>query len=361
MSQIKVIRTLDELDALKPVWDRLFVANERLRVFQTYDWNRIVWEKYHQVERPEETLYVIHAVHDGKASCETILPLCLTRGGILRFIGYMMSDVLDAISPAHLSNWHAFYAKIIEFIKKQEDVSNVSLWKMDAESEVLQYFGVHWPNAHIGYQDSYSYFSAEKGATIEDAFPNLTSSGRSELRRISRGFPEYIFKIYSRRNGLDYPRDQIRKLRDWMIANGLRVYAACPDSYLNSMEALYERGLCEVSVLENEVGEFQYASFRVISHRHIVFWVVFYRDKKMTSVADIRYFQEKAKEDAYCYDFGTGAYHYKLVTFRPRVAHLYSVTGHPLSFRNFMVDAKGLLRLYVKHLLVRLHLLKSRH
>ena len=356
MSQIKVIRTLDELEALKPTWDRLFAANHRLRVFQTYDWNRIVWENYHLVESPDETLYVIHAVHDGKYKYETILPFCRTGKGQLRFIGYMMADVLDAISPAHSDNWHVFYAEIIDFLTNRSDIADVQLWKMESDSEVLLYFGVHWPNVSIHYQDSYSYFYAAQDATFEDAFSHLSSSGRSKLRRISGKFPDLTLKIYSKRCGSEYPRDQIKKLRDWMIANDLRVYAACPDSYLNSMEALYAQGLCEVSVLESEDGEFQYAGFRLLICNHIVFWVVLYRDARMTSVANVRYFVEKVREGAYCYDFGTGAYSYKLITFRPMVGHLYSISVHPLNLRNFLFDTMTLLRRYVKAWLVQLRL-----
>lgn len=356
MAQISIIRTLDEFEALKEKWDCLFAANPRLRVFQTYEWNRIVWEKYHNVELPGETLYIVHAVHDGKLKQETILPFCRSKNGVLHFIGYMMSDVLDAISPAHVDNWHCFYAEIIEFLRERKDVTNVSLWKMEGVSEVLLYFGVHWPCARISHQDAFSYFVADKGATIDSAFQHLSSSGRSKLRRIEKKFPELLYRIYSANKGDVFPRNQLFDIRNYMIENGLRVIDSCPDSYLKCMEELYEHDACEVSVLEDKFGVFQYAAFRVYARHHINFWVVLYRNSAMATVGNIKYFQARADEGCFCYDFGTGAYSYKLVTFRPFVDLLYSVEGHPLSFANLVRDVINLLRRYVKTWLVQLHL-----
>jgi len=359
MAQISIIRTLDEFEALKDKWDCLFAANPRLRVFQTYEWNRIVWEKYHNVELPDETLYIVHAVHDGKLKQETILPFCRSKNGVLHFIGYMMADVLDAISPAHVDNWHCFYAEIIEFLKEQKDVADISLWKMEGISEVLLYFGAHWPYAKINHQETCSYFIAEKDASIESAFPHLDSKGRSNLRRISKKFPELDFKVYSKDRGCEFPREQLLDIRNHMIENGLRVYASCPDSYIESMEGLYHLGLCEVSSLNNENGQFQYSAFRLIARDHVNFWVVFYRNGALTTVGDVKYFLEKTHEGCYCYDYGTGAYSYKLLTFRPLIVQLYSVEGHPLSLSNLVRDVINLLRRYVKAWLVQLRLRKK--
>ena len=349
MATIRIVDNISGFTEMKPLWDMLYNGNKHLTIFQSFDWNMNAWIHDHAVRFNEDKLFIIHAVQEGKVQREAIIPLCISKGGILHFIGQMMSDVLDAITPEHRDCWNGFYADIIHFIRKQKDVKDVSFYKLDAESEVLTYFGVYWPCARIERQESYSYFDAPQGhGKIADVFPHLTSSERSEIKRTLSKVPEYSFSILSQENGNPYPKERLLRLRNWMVESGLRSKYACPDVFIDCMNAVYDAGLCELSCMEDSEGDFVYAAYRLLSRSHVTFWLVLYKDKIMTTVGDIKYILQKSCEGAYRFDFGIGTYTYKLRTYRPFARHVYSLKGHPLTLKNFVRDEIKLLKQYVK-------------
>ena len=352
MATIRIIKDIEGFKELKPLWESLYSANQRLSIFQSYEWNMNAWVYDHATRFPEDSLYIIYAVQEGRDRREAILPLCISNDGILHFIGQMMADILDAITPEHKDCWNGFYADIVHFLRAQRDVIDISFYKLDAESDVLNYFGVYWPNAKIEHQDSYSYFAApQSDGVISEVFWHLTSSERSELKRILAKAKGFSFEILSRMNGNPYPQKELLSLRDWMVENGLRSKYACPDVFIHCMKALYETGLCELSCMYDIDGDLAYAAYRLVSHKQVIFWLVLYKNKLLTSVGDIKYMLAKSCEGSLLFNFGTGAYTYKLRTFRPFARHLYSLKGHPLTYINFLQDEISLAKKYVKALL----------
>ncbi len=73
----------------------------------------------------------------------------------------------------------------------------------------------------------------------------------------------------------------------------------------------------------------------------------------MTTLVDACYMANRAKQGDCVFDFGTGAYAYKLGTYRPEVEHLYTLYTYTLTFRHFYQECKEALRQYVKGLLGR--------
>lgn len=347
MATINLIETEEKLLLLKEEWDALVAANPMARVFQTFDWNIAMWSIYHRRMTPGGRLYVINAVREGHDE-KAIFPFWLDNKGVLRFISSAYSDMCDAVYAQHTGNWDNFYCDVAKFILDDKRVKSLALSKLVEGSEILDYFGVCFPDVEIKRQFPFSYLPVAKSDNISDALGHLTSKERSYIRSLLKKHPEFDFKIFSKSTGDAFPRAGIVELRDDMVKAGKRVLTAVPDVSIDCMEAVYEKGLCEVAVLSNESGRFELASYRVKNGNIINFWMVLYRDGALTTEVDARYIAQKAVERDYIYDWGIGVYAYKLGTFRPLVSNVFTLETKTYSVANLLRDVKSVVKGYVK-------------
>jgi CelD/BcsL family acetyltransferase involved in cellulose biosynthesis len=112
---IKVVTSLDELFALRPVWQTLFASNENHTPFQSWEWHYAWWKHF---GRPG-ALRILIAESRGKVL--GIAPLCLSstfRGWPLKhltFISRKRSDYLDfLVQPGAETE---FFTELFAFIK----------------------------------------------------------------------------------------------------------------------------------------------------------------------------------------------------------------------------------------------------
>ena len=75
--------------------------------------------------------------------------------------------------------------------------------------------------------------------------------------------------------------------------------------------------------------------------KFINFWVVLYDAAGMTTAVDARYMAERSLSADRVFDFGIGAYSYKLGTFRPLVEHVYSLVVRPHSIGALVCSIGG--------------------
>lgn len=360
MATIKVIRDKEEFAGLRDEWESLLGTRRDTRVFQSFDWNWEVWQRYHGTMRPQESLFILRVTRDGHPNEKAIFPFYLDDHGVLRLIGYMMADVLDCIVPDHADNWHILFADVVSFLREQKEVKGICFDKVEANSELLLYFGTYWPDALIARQETYSYFHTDQGKDVSAQFPHLPSKDRSYLRSLFKKHVGLEYVLFSKEGGSAYPREKILRLRDWMVSQKMRLYDACPDVFIDVMGGLFDVGLCEVACLVDEAGEFSLMSYRLVSGSHINYWLVLYKDGALTTICDVEYIAHKAAAGAFIHDFGIGAYSYKLGTFRPLLGHLYQLKDRPNTLKSLVIDFYWLLRRYVKAVCVRLGILKAR-
>lgn len=361
MAEIEIVTTLEGFKALKPTWDELYAQNHHNRVFQSFCWNMAVWQGFHVKRRPDERLFIVHARQAEDLPCHAILPFCIDKRGCLHLIGYGMSDVLSEIAPSHTDNWHGFYLQIIQFLQKCQEVKGIAFANLEDTSEILRFFGVYWEDCVVSKCDAISYFEAKESQNLAEAIPHLPSSSRSKIRKLSRRHSEYDFVIFSKEKGDDYPEAQLKQLRQFMIDGKMRVEAALPVEYIDTLKAVYEAGMCEIPCLvDRESGAFVYAAYRLLGMDNIVFWVVLYRKTTFPSSVNAKYILAKLGGCPYTFDFGTGVYPYKLSNYLPHVQNLYALSIHPENFWSFLSDGYWLLRRYLKVLLVSLKAIKAR-
>ncbi len=349
---IKILSSIEEASSLKGAWNLMVGKNPHLRLFQSFDWNYRLWTEYYAKRFPDSRLFVLVATRDGHDDEKAILPLFVDGNKTLRFIGDQYADSLDMVSPAHTNNWHSLMKDIVEFLGKSDMFDSVSLEKMPGNSELLQYLGVYYKKdrAVLRRSTSISHVVVADPTDISTAFPQLNSKERSYLRSILKKNGKSEFIIYSKKNGDDYPKREITELRDWLVEHGERDSTALPDELIDIMGGLYDDGRCELAVCKID-GKWDLASYRLIDTdpQHVIFWVVLHRNPQLTTVADVNYILAKAKEGLRIFDFGTGAYSYKMGTFRPAVSNVYDFETRKPTWREFVRDVKDILRVYVKN------------
>ena len=359
MATITVIDNEEAFLDLRPEWDALVAANPKLRVFQTFDWCFEGWIRCY-AWRPGASLFIVRAVRENHEE-KAIFPFWLDGKGRLAFLMGQFSDVCDAIYAQHDSNWHLFYNDVIEFLLRDKRVRSIALSHLEADSECLAYFGVLWPHARVTRMDAYSFLSLKRQQDFPEGLGFLSPSDRSRLRKLLAQSTTQTFQLFSRENNNSFPRAELLALRQRMCDEKLRVPAFFPLEAFEVVSHMYEVGLCEIEAFVNADGSFEAAAFRLCNQQksHINFWIMLYRNPRDTTLLSVRYMAEKLKERDSIFDFGTGAYSYKLGTFRPRVVHLFAVCDAPETLRWFVRDIEMLLRKYVKAWLKRLGFLKG--
>lgn len=347
MATVKIIETDEDFISLKKEWDSILSNKRNVRIFQTFDWNYFAWTVYHRREFTNSRLFLLHCTRDGHRDQRAILPLCITDNGTLHFIGQNISDVLDIIVPEHEDNWHSFYKDIVKFLSEADAVKEIDFHKLEGDSEFLQYLTVYMGNAEVLRMDSYSYLPVKRTDDFPGSLSHLTSKERSYIRSLSRKYSECEYKTISLRNGDVYPKSEMTHLRDLMCALKMREKSFMPDAAIELLESIYNAGKCDISILCRD-GIPVEMSTRLYADAIINFWIVLYEEPAMTTVVDARYMAERAAVADCVFDFGTGAYAYKLGSYRPLVRNLYRFKARNLSFINYVKDIWAVNRLYIK-------------
>lgn len=349
MAQIKIIRSEEGLQELKPEWDTICASQEDVRVFQTFEWNYNGWIHYQTKHYEGCQLFVLHATRDGHPDQRLILPFCRFRDGRVEFIAQMISDVVDAVVPVHQDNWNNFYADIIEFLNASQEVESISFIHVTGSSEFVKYLMVYGKRLKMVRMDSYSYLCVRKTDSFSASLVHMTSKERSYVKSLLGKTFDGNYRVLSRAAGDVFPQTELLRLRDWMCKAGLRDIRFFPDEMLEFIGGVYNDGFCEIAVIEQDDGALDAASFRIFQKSHINFWVVFYKEVQLTTLLDCKYMAEKAACGDYVFDFGTGAYKYKLGTFRPLVDTLYRVASEHMDFWGLLRDFRHIIRVYLRY------------
>lgn len=344
---INLIETEQNFLALRPRWDLLVSRNKCARVFQTFSWCYAAWVYYHRVINPKARLYIVDVIRADGAE-ELILPFWIDERQTLRILGEQISDVCDAVYATESLTLHGMYVEAIRHIASIPGIKAVRLSHLLADSDMLGYFSVYYPYASVRYSDAYSYLHVEGSNDWRTAFTHLSSNGRKHIRRLLQEYGQCEFKILKIQNGEAFPENQIRELRRTMCEYGWRYPTFFTDAMLEVVREVYNAGFCEITVYISGEQRLEAASFRLLLHQHVNFWIVLYRNRDMPTALTARYIERKMSSGDWMFDFGTGVYPYKLNTFKPRVAHLFTIVSAPPSVMNLLRNLFEIIRVYVR-------------
>ncbi len=348
---IDVIDTLEKFDALKDEWERI-EQNPDMRIFQTYSWCRNAWDICVSKEKGTR-LWILRWHQDGKDDV-VIFPFYIDGKGCLRFIMDRHSDVCNAVYDSRNLNRHWVYKEATAAILENKAIKSVFLQKMEGGGEALNYMSVLIPGCVVSRDNAFSWIKSEKTDKFIAAQTQLRRKDRDRLKAILRKTGELRFRICSTENGDEFPAKAIIALRSSMVGKFRHDDSFLNDDMLCFARKIYDAGMSEIPVLENDDGVCALA-FRFLKNRRINYWIVLYRNQILTTELYLRYMIDKAKDSAWIFDFGVGAYGYKLGTYRPEVGVTFSLRYAKNAIRNLMCLLEADVRLVKDVLKPRIH------
>ena len=303
---IEIVESEAGFDALRDAWNEM----ARDEAWNSFLWCREAWKCQ------TGSLRIIVWSRDAQRA---IFPFFVDGKGALRLIGDELSDGGDVVCCREANLYWAF-REAADAVREMRDVKRVWLMKMPADSQLLAHWCAMWPESVVFKAPATTFLHVPHSDDVVRALPGLKRKDRGRLDAISRLAAGYSFEL---RSVGEFPRAEIDELRAAMCAQGRRAADFLPEAWVDFAGRLYAAGAAEVPMFFKD-GAPQALAFRFRSGRDAsprwLSWICLSRDPHLVSALYLRYIEEKAKGGAFTIDFGTGAYGYKLGTFRPQIS-----------------------------------------
>ena len=317
---IEKIETTDRFESLKDEWERI-EENPDLRIFQTYSWCKSAWDCCVSAEKGAR-LWILRWSQEGKSDT-VIFPFYIDASRRLRFIMDAHSDFCDSVHGPE-ANRHWAYKEAAEAILAEKSVKSVFLQKMRGGSEALNYLSILLPGGVVAKDNSFSWIRAAKTGDFLGGQPQFKRKDRDRIKALLRKSADLDFEILSPARGDAFPEASALALRGAMVGWRRSDDSFLSDAMLSFIKNIYEAGKCEVARF-SAGGEAKALAFRLLKGVRAGFWIVLYDDPKLVTALYVRYMQAKAAESDCVFDFGVGAYDYKLGTYRPELGVTFSL------------------------------------
>ena len=306
-------------DELRGLWRSLQDEYDAL-VFQTLEWCECAWNTFCAPKRGERLHVIVWRGEKGESP--VLLPTFIDRHATLRFIGDAHSDCGDALYlPGGNLYWP--FRKIAEAIVSDKHVSAVCLQKFRRDSASLGYLGVLFKGALVYRDHAYSWLLLPEGSDFIDGQHQLRAKDRDRINTIKREFSGYVLSILSSHKGDAFPKLVIARLLEDMKRSGLRSKGFFGDNLMDFAQRIFEAGLCEIVVLRKD-GKDLALSFQLRRGKRNHCWIFLYCDGRLNTLHRVGYLEKIAPQGG-VFDFGVGAYGYKLGTFRPALDCTFSI------------------------------------
>lgn len=324
---INVIDSECKFAALEQTWRRLD-ARVTLRLPQTFDWCYTAWIT-HLSKEPGAKLWILHW-ESGKGD-DVIFPFYIDRTKTLRFIMDSHNDINDVVCMPN-KNLHMAFYEASEAISKNDQIKSVWFMYIYGAGTVLNYFGVLLP-ARIIYRDhAFSWIDYCPGDGFIARQSHLKSKDKANLKALLRKSAGSDLEVYSKATGYEYPRELIVSMRDKMLKGAGRRLNFFPDTMVDFCERIYNLGLCKLLVLKKNEAVVAFNFIECMRDRELS-WIFMYVDPHASTEMYIKYFNEEKESPVSIFDFGVGAYRYKLGTFRPYLGVTFSMRYGKTIFR----------------------------
>lgn len=316
---IEVIDTIEKFDGLQDIWERLENGPE-MTIQQTFRWNRLGWDA---IKDDGGSLFILKWSQDGKGDI-VILPLYIDKVGTLRFIFDEHTDHCNSIY-GNVGECHFWpYREAADAIIMEPRVHSVRLDKMASNSEALNYLSVFLAESRVHKTNAYSWVYTGGEKDFISAQKQMLSRDRKHFRYLIRKTDGLAFRVVSKKLQAEFPYEEIVRIRDYMIANGVRDRNFLNEKQMSFIGAMYDAGFCEIPMLRDDNGV-------VALNIHFVWrdtslaWIYLGKDMQYGTGVYVKYCADWAKENVGKIDLGTGAYEYKLLTFRPFLRAVYTL------------------------------------
>lgn len=318
---VEVIDTIEKFDAEERIWKSV-ETNPAMLIFQSFDWCRAAWINVIS-KVPSNSLWVLKWSQDGRDDV-VYFPFYIDGKGTLRFIFDSDSDALNSVYSSADINRHWCYREVADMIIKESRIKSVWLQKMRGGSESLNYLSVLLRGGLVYKDNASSCLHIMQSNDFIKSQQHMKSKDRADLKGILKQAGKYSLRVVSRQDGNLFPEKELVELRDYMVQKGWREGACFDESAIAFSKDLFERGRCDVAVLEDSDG-IQAANMILVKGGTLLSWVFLYKNPRASTLLYLKFFSEQEHDKPYVFDFGVGVYSYKIGTFRPSVENTYSL------------------------------------
>lgn len=246
------------------------------------------------------------------------IPLVLNKKGILKFINDSDTDFLSEVGCFSYND----YKKIIQDITTNTMIKRIDLNNFPIDAKFPHYLKHFLGLGTVIYGfNNHSYLQSQNEVSL---IKHLSSSGRSELKRIVKKNADFEFKIF--KNNIAFPKEKLIKLRSKMIENGSRNSNFFSDKLIDFVENLYIQQ--EIEIFTNN-SEDRFVSASIVLKNETskkMIWMDLYDDEQYINLsAYIEYIHILDEGNNNYLNFGRGSYDYKAKNFQPKVENLYNL------------------------------------
>ena len=343
---IDIIDTDKGFDALAPEW-RSLEANPRMRIFQTFLWNREGWREA-CTEHPENNLWILRWHQNGNDDV-VIFPFFIDGKGTLRFIYDTHCDLLDTVYK-NGGNRHICYREAVGAILSNPHIRSICLHKMYGESEALQYLGVLLKGSIVARDNAFSWLDIQKSPDFIKSLTFMPSKDRADLKGILRKAEGKVLKVFSVTSGDQFPEALIESLAVSMRTTRLRGSSFFPQPLMQFARCIYEKNKMDIATLF-EGDKCVAANFLLKKDDRVVSWIFLYTDNRASTELYVKYLSQECIRRSLVFDFGVGVYSYKIGTFRPQTGVTFAIRygkTHLLQAKAFIDANIRLAKDYIK-------------
>ena len=274
---------------------------------------------YELFYNPTESNSIYFIIKKANDKIVGYIPFYIDTKGILKFIYDKHTDFLSEVGNQFDFN---DYKKIAQKIENNTLIKKIDLDNLPSDAKLLHYFKHFFIKGCSVYSyNNHSFLSANAADSL---LKNLSSSGRSELKRICKKNSQFAFKVFAQNEA--FPKKQLEVLRLKMIANGSRSNKFLDENTLNLIEHLFQRG--EVELFSKTLANEFVSSSIVLKNRKCkrMVWLDLYDDIQYINLSSyIEYIDYLDSNGMNYFNFGRGSYDYKAKNFQPNCENLYNL------------------------------------
>lgn len=313
--KVRVIKNKEALLLIKKEWDKIFLESE-YTIFQSF---QFCYNSLNEKSKP----FIICL--ENKEKINQIWPLEFISNR-LRFINDTHADFCDILSTSE-----SVIAQ--EYLKENNLLGKLRLRNLKQKSnieKVLKNLSFYTRSASV----DYSKLSLKQTENFPDNFTHFVYRQRRRLKRILKKYSA-DYKIYERSND-KFPIEEILSLRNEMIEEKTRVEDFLDSDFLDLAKKLYNSNNLIVSMIKSD-GEVLGVSLLFRDKNNYSFWVDLYNNKPMVNLYhNIFFIKRISHENDAIFNFGRGAYNYKIQNFKPEIYSLYELNIFDSTFEVFL-------------------------
>lgn len=299
--------------------------------------------KEFQLESSKRHLFFV--IFRKKNKIITYIPLYIDQKNTLRFIFDEHTDFCGVIGEKPDFN---FFKDLSKVILNESKINRISLDNLLPDDPLLNAFK-HFlgQGTLISCYNNHSFISS---TTAKGFFGHLKSKEKSELKRVQNKNINYDFEVFD--GGKVFPQNQMKALRDQMIANKSRSADFLDDNFLSFSKVLYDAGELEVFskwdngqlVSSSMVLKKKQSNYRMV-------WIDLFANIQFVNLsAYVDYIHHLEQYSPSVFSFGRGSYDYKAKNFQPQIQNLYNLRYSKSKF-DFLFTNFYLLKYFLKRII----------